>query len=100
MPNLSRARSISSSRSTFMGFPQAAQSILYILMGVNPGRVLSSLKITFSVSFSTKKSTLARPLPSTALNTFTAIFLISSSFSFEISAGTTVFESELLYFAS
>jgi len=71
-----------------------------MLICVNPGSVFISFKYISPVSFSTKKSTLDKPFPSIALNAFTACFLISSCFSFEISAGIIVLDAAFLYFES
>ena len=71
-----------------------------MLVVVNPGIVFISFKYTLFVLFSMKKSTLARPFPSIALNAFFANFLISSLCSFVISAGIVIFEASSLYFAS
>jgi hypothetical protein len=71
-----------------------------MLILVNPGIVFISFKYTLFVPSSKKKSTLARPFPSTALNAFFAISFISSFLFSSIFAGIIVFDSGFLYFAS
>jgi len=80
--------------------PECSHSLGYMLISVNPGIVFISFIYTLSVSFSTKKSTLESPLPSTALNALIAVLLISSIFSCDKSAGIITFDSAFLYFAS
>ena len=69
-------------------------------MFVKPGNVFISFIIILLVLFSTKKSTLESPFPSTALNAFIACFCISSDILLGNSAGILVLDAWLLYFES
>ncbi len=62
-------------------------------MSVKPGIVFISFIIILFVSFSKKKSTLAKPLQLVALNDNWAISLILFFISFGIFAGITVLDS-------
>ena len=65
---------------------------------MNPGIVLISFIYISPVDSSMKKSILDNPVPSIAVNNCLAYFLIKSDCSFEIFAGTLVFELLFSYF--
>ena len=96
----SNAKTIALSSSSEYSIPDASNSFGYMLIFVKPGIVFISFIIILFVPFSTKKSTLESPLPSTALNAFIACFLISSEISFGKFAGICVLDAWLLYFES
>ena len=79
--------------------PLCSNSFGYILILVNPGIVFISL-IYILLSLSKKKSTLAIFLPSTTLNVFFDISLISFSVSLDILAGISSFAVLSTYFVS
>jgi hypothetical protein len=68
-------------------------------VAVNPGIVLSSLRIT-SLFFVRKKSTRARPEQPSALNALIALDLISAAALSEIGAGSSIDVAPSKYFAS
>jgi len=80
--------------------PVCSHNLGYILISVNPGNVFISFIYISSVSSFTKKSTLANPFPSIALNAFIAVLLTLSDNSLLIFAGIVSFDSEFLYLAS
>ena len=80
--------------------PVASNNLGYILILVKPGKVFISFIYILFVSFSTKKSTLDKPLPSIDLYAFIANFLISSDISTGRLAGIFVLDSWFLYLAS
>ena len=79
--------------------PVFSNNLGYILIFVNPGIVFISFKyILFSLS--KKKSIREISFPSIILKAFLAIFFISISTFFEISAGIIHLDSLLLYLES